>query len=648
MAQSSANARFNDAADSSDLVQLAKSVENNFIVDLEAVKAVLENPIYKDHYVAIYTIAGPSRTGKSFLLNLFWNFLQCSDRIQNYEQWLRIPRQVRQVFKWRKSVKPHTQGIHILKEPIVISHNGKKIALFLADTQGIFDHKTSQRNQTFLGTFSFLISSFMIYNVQNRIETTHLDAIYKGANNLRGSDGFYMMQKESLMFVVRDWDNAGNDGNDDDEDQSYAYGMDGGKRYFKTLIQEDDPNRAVEHQMMREYMEFAFDDNIPCCLLPHPGDAVKSTTCSAADLNDDFQREIFKFFQEIKRGCKINIKTIQREQYKCGELYEAIKDYVAELGPHLDVTDHDSFLVKDFRAKMSMHVKKHVEDFFMLSTNQDWERDTARCVNNLDTLKQQIISDFRRKAETFFRQRSVFEWEEELNRVLSQAIKHLKTSLRVAEFYRKAILDFRNWQNANAILHLTDRQKTAITAREIRELSLNEMKESIRQQVQDEEVFDCIFSQCKQYFMVHTNKLSAAIDEDIESFLKKIENTQTGIKFVALALVLAISVAASVLAPLSKTVRAASSTTTDLKSAAANAFTAVGRSDFSSGFAESASNLAARYFEKKYVKQIQAKITTAAENQDSSSLQLQQYANGEMMVKLSFGYLRFSLEVRER
>ena len=513
------------------VVQLTKTIrctsgeEKNF-VDINAVKDVIGNPKFKDHYTVVYTIAGPSRTGKSFLLNLFWNFLQNRDQTIDYKLWFRAVGKVERIFEWKRGVKSFTLGIHILKEPIVLSHNGKKVALFLADTQGIFDHRTSQRNQTFLGTFSFLISSFIIFNVQNRIETTHLDAIYKSATNLKDTDGFYMMQKQSLMFVVRDSDGAG----DDDDD---TYGMEGGKRYFKTLIQEDNPNRAVEHQMMHEYMEFAFGDNIPCCLLPHPGDAVKSTTCSAADLNDDFQREIIKLFQEMKKGCKINIKTIRRKQFKCGELYEAIKDYVFRFGSDLDIDENSSFCLNDFRAQVITHLKNEADKFLKLLSNQEiWKGSNETIVKNLEKIKRKLLSNFKQKIVGFYPQRIGNKSCQELDRVLSQLIKNIKICLHVDEVYKRAILEYNKWLNINARQHLEQASNFTFLAREVRDTLLQEMNEIIYEHEEETENLREIVKQCKEYFFNHTNKLTAGVDEDIQDFLKVMGMIRHGINFV--------------------------------------------------------------------------------------------------------------------
>ena len=349
--------------------------EKTYFADLTAIFEVFGNPKYKDCYAAIYTIAGPTRSGKSFLFSLLREFLKTSDDGVNSEQWSRNAEKVKKIFQSRIGQNPCTDGIYILKEPFTIPSKKGKIALFLMDTQGIFDHNTSERNQTFLGTFSFLLSSFTFFNIDKRIKTPHLESIYKYATNLRGSDGSFMMQKDSLMFIVRNWMNVetGDDDSeiDDVDNQSFPYGMEGGKKYFKALIRDDYTNKAKEQKMMREYLDHAFGEDIPCCLLPHPGDAVGRKNCSIAGLSGDFRRESFKFFQEMTKSNRIIIKRSQNKDYKCGELCEAIEKYVLRFGHNLGVVDCISVFEKDFRVKMSRHVKNRVEEFLSLTQSQD-------------------------------------------------------------------------------------------------------------------------------------------------------------------------------------------------------------------------------------------------------------------------------------
>ena len=45
-------------------------------LDIVALMKVLRNPQYVDYYVAICSVIGPFRTGKSFLLNLLIHHIQ--------------------------------------------------------------------------------------------------------------------------------------------------------------------------------------------------------------------------------------------------------------------------------------------------------------------------------------------------------------------------------------------------------------------------------------------------------------------------------------------------------------------------------------------------------------------------------------------
>ena len=675
---------------SDDLVQLTSvqqttSGEEVLVVDVDAVDKVLGNPQYKDCYAAIYTIAGPTRSGKSFLFSLLWKFLKSSKKEKTLEMWSNNKEKVKKIFQWRKGPKPCTDGIYILKEPIIIPFEKDKIALFLMDTQGIFDHNTSERNQTFLGTFSFLLSSFMFFNVDKGIKTPELESIYKFATSLRGSDGSFMMRKDSLMFIVRDWMNDETDVDDDDsesndgdyDEQSFSYGMEGGKKYFKALIQDNSSKKAKEQTMMREYLDHAFGEDMSCCLLPHPGNAVVRKGCSIADLSGDFRRESFKFFQEMTCINGIKMKEIQNTPCKCKELNEAIKDYVCQLRPHLDVADRNSFLMTDFRVKMSRHVKNRVDEFLDLSQNQNvWQGnyDTVEIFESyLVEIKMEMRSKFRKEAEKFYPPRVVEEWKKELDRVLSQVSRNLKASIHVDEAYKKAIVKFSEWQKSNADTHLEEKgEDFSAKARKIRDDLLLELNKKIKN-LEKVEGLEELFCQCKEYFVNHTNKVTADIDADIENFVQKMKIT----RIVAISAVVIIGLAAAAgTAVTGLTTALAAAPGAD---AAVSALCASAVASSGAGIAASAGSgvgagagagvgagvgasvgvgattavttaakylvgLADKAFKTDFAKKIENK---AAVSFSDSPLGLQQYDNGKMKVELTFGTLRFTLKIKE-
>ena len=61
---------------------------------------------------------------------------------------------------------------------------------------------------------------------------------------------------------MRDWEN-------DDEDDDYPYGLEGGKKYF-VVTTRPTPEKAKKHQLMQRFFRNAFGE-ISCFLLPEPG-----------------------------------------------------------------------------------------------------------------------------------------------------------------------------------------------------------------------------------------------------------------------------------------------------------------------------------------------------------------------------------------
>ena len=606
--------------------QLSNTGEQILEVDIDNVKEILEDSKYKDCYVAIYTIAGPMRTGKSFLLSLLWSFLQNNRNENNYQQWLNSKEKATKIFNWRRGVKPCTKGIHILKEPIFVDLEEKKIALFLADTQGIFDNYLSERDQAFLVTFSFLLSSFLIFNVQNRIETTHLESIYKHSADLRGSDNRSVMEKETLMFVVRDWENveseesesdcdevkkeqdgdqlenqgseeSGNDfdevkseqdddqsenvgrkknkddcdgsvnGQNDDQsrndvseenkddcvkpaswqnndysrndkdgksinaDQVFPYGTKGGKKYLQSLLQNKSSDEIIMKQkMMQEYLNFAFGDKISCCLLPHPGDAVKRKTCNMSDLDEEFRKESLKFFLQItsKNQNGLELKQIQSKMCKCGELCDAIKDYVALLGYSLNVTDAQSFFEADFRVNMSNHLKFFVERFLNKIIKHSYVENNLK--EKLNSSEFEIEKEFEKATQNLGPQELLKPWKKEFQNALYQITEILKICyMHVEGAYKKAVLKYNDWLKKHRINQFKNMEN--YQAQTKRNKILKKLKEKyIPQEVRKKKDFEQIFSQCEKCFNIHTNKLTANVDDDIQSFLEIMQSKSITVK----------------------------------------------------------------------------------------------------------------------
>ena len=595
--------------DSRDVVPLVKTEscwrtgEKILQVDLDALRKVLGNPEYKDHFVAIYTIVGPTRSGKSFLLNLFWNFLHQNEEKSDCEKWSKNNKKVSEIFNWKRGAKPYTQGIYILKKPIIVSSE-EKIALFLMDTQGMYDYDSSHRNQVFLGTFSFLLSSFVLFNVVHTMETIHLKSICKFATNLRNSDGSFFLQKESLMFVIRDWFSAESDSDSDDEDHDYAYGTDGGSKYFNELFSDDFLHEATEHRIMIDFLEDALGKNMSCCLLPYPGNAVVRTSCRVADLNDEFQRESFKLFQEINSDCQRRIKTFNGHLLKCGTLCEIISEYVYLLGPQLGEAYHESFVEKHLQVKMSRHVERCIDEF---ASSAGFQRVLEGSYDTFQKHRQELNANlklkFRQETIQFYSESIVGEWEKKLSWVFSKMIQNLMTCKHVEEAFKKAIMDYFEWLKNNANDFVEYAETFSDQSREKRDSLLQELEVNIHEKFEIGSEKDSlqdleeIVLQCQEYFIDRISHINESIDNAIKSAFQR-----TGLNA-------ALGRASIFLLP------------------------------FSILYEIRHHNTAKALATQKILTIIDANIP------DSSPLVLQQYKEGRMTVKVSFGTLKFKLGI---
>lgn len=167
---------------------------------------MLRVQIPEDMKVAIFSVVGAFRTGKSFVLDLFLRYLRhaSAQRMlqsaresdeESKEAWkdwvmagvdtgsqttLEGNSNMEQTygekgFSWRAGRKRNTTGIWMWETPFIRkSQTGEDIAIFLIDTQGMFDSETSQMLTASIFGLSTLLSSYQIYNVDKRVQEDNL------------------------------------------------------------------------------------------------------------------------------------------------------------------------------------------------------------------------------------------------------------------------------------------------------------------------------------------------------------------------------------------------------------------------------------------------------------------------------------------
>ena len=79
-------------------------------------------------------------------------------------------------FPWKSSTKRETVGIVFWSDIFLYdAPSGDKIAIFLMDTQGLFDHNSSPTDNIRIFSLSALMSSVQMMNILSTIEESHLE-----------------------------------------------------------------------------------------------------------------------------------------------------------------------------------------------------------------------------------------------------------------------------------------------------------------------------------------------------------------------------------------------------------------------------------------------------------------------------------------
>lgn len=109
---------------------------HTFTLNDAALEKILLRPDVCDRKVAVISVAGAFRKGKSFLLNFFLRFLQSNDRVA--DAWIGGEQEALEGFSWRGGSERDTSGILVWKEPFFVQlANGETIVVLLIDTQGL-------------------------------------------------------------------------------------------------------------------------------------------------------------------------------------------------------------------------------------------------------------------------------------------------------------------------------------------------------------------------------------------------------------------------------------------------------------------------------------------------------------------------------
>ncbi|KAI8438910.1 hypothetical protein MSG28_011238 [Choristoneura fumiferana] len=268
--------------------------------------------------VALVSVAGAFRGGKSFLLDFMLRYLYslaevCTrarhvlalmrsghDDAANWmlassgaasvfttgdepsgDDWLGGEEEPLRGFSWRGGSARETTGIVLWSQPFPVTlPTGEKVAVLLMDTQGSFDEQSSLRDCSMIFALSTLLASTQVYNISQKIREDDLQHLQLFTEYAAAGGGGLA----ALRLLLRDWSAP----------YECAYGAAGGARYLRDKLQvkEEHPRESRD---IRQRLAASFED-MSCFLMPHPG------LCAAN--NPNFQGKLSELETDFKQSLR--------------------------------------------------------------------------------------------------------------------------------------------------------------------------------------------------------------------------------------------------------------------------------------------------------------------------------------------------------
>lgn len=365
--------------------------KQEFRLEKENLRSIIDK-IPKDSKIAIVSVVGAFRTGKSFLLTLLLRYLKhgksgdmshdwmycdgdsltegnCNKKtsqasnagLASPEKQTNPPNPKRDdeaaSFAWRGGHDRMTTGIWMWSEPFLYSppNLGEQIAVLLMDTQGMFDNETTMTLTAQIFGISTLISSTQIYNIQNRISEDHLqhlalfseygriahqrnDAdteVSDDTNSWFSSSAPKPFQR--LQFLIRDWANFEESFPGDDGDGASTEEKNARHSWYLKLRAEMQSYLTkliktrgdADLQSTRDQIARCFE-RVDCFMLPHPGlPATKPNYDGSLKLLDASFCELVDRFARLIFDEQLEPKRVQKRHITGIELANYFEVYTS-------------------------------------------------------------------------------------------------------------------------------------------------------------------------------------------------------------------------------------------------------------------------------------------------------------------------------
>ncbi|CAM4581274.1 unnamed protein product [Caretta caretta] len=282
-------------------VQLVRLDEGgNLTLDEEALSRCLEQGEVGNSPVCLVSITGEQRQGKSFLLNCLLR------RLHNLEaagaSWMDREDQVLRQFECDNGMANVTKGVWMWDQPLWVQAPGRRVAVFLVDTEGSLDLQRRMETSIKLSVFSIMLSSYWIFNISRRFKRTeadYLEIFLHVAKEIGKTCNLLPIQR--LDLLVRDWELSG------------SYGADEGQGYLGDLTQE---LASAEQPLVLEALRAS---GTRCYLLPHPGPRFTSSRARApGDMEENFRQSLCEYVTSVVHSAGTHVRTDRAGQVLTG------------------------------------------------------------------------------------------------------------------------------------------------------------------------------------------------------------------------------------------------------------------------------------------------------------------------------------------
>ncbi|XP_076808981.1 uncharacterized protein LOC143452043 [Clavelina lepadiformis] len=344
-------------------VQIWKRENGRYHLDRRALKKIFGRDEVVNKPVAIYSIAGECRQGKSFLLNLLLQYL----RSEKCDSWHHNEEKLFQGgFDFRGGQYRCTEGIWIWDEPFPLKTESGEVVLFLMDTQGTFYREDLVKGCSVSFALSTMISSLQLYNIGRQIQESDIEMLEiftecgrKGSKARREKLGKMF---QNLFFVVRDW-----------HDPEYQYGLDGGRKIIDDVLAVHDNQRDLKSVRRNIHKTF---EKVECFLMPQPGNKVEVRSAdneelTMKDINEEFLEEVTNLASSLFDRTP-PLMSVSGQPINAGSLIDVIAGF-AEIFESGKVPKPSTIMEASSRIAMSMLIESCTDDYVnnMAETFQD-------------------------------------------------------------------------------------------------------------------------------------------------------------------------------------------------------------------------------------------------------------------------------------